>query len=271
MINEPSLFKTCQFSLFKKPAFADCDVLMSLQPHIKLENVDKICLLSGNPDRVPLIAKKLLNAQEVANHRGLIAYKGLTPNKKINVTILTTGMGAASNAIVMEEAYRSGGRIFIRIGSCGALQENHTLGTIFIPYGAIRDEQTSRQIIPLEYPAIANPDLYQLLMQSAKELHEEVPEGLVWTTDIYYTADESRNKKWRDYGALCVEMESGFLFSLHGLKQGIRIASILTADGNLNDHQNIYNGKITDRLQLFEEKVLKSIEITIHAIEKMNF
>ena len=244
---------------------------MFIQPHIKLEKVDKVCLVSGNPDRVPIIARHLINTQEVANHRGLLAYKGLTPTKHVPVTILTTGMGAASNAIIMEEAYKAGGRIFIRIGSCGSLQANYPLGTIFIPHGAIRDEQTSRQLIPLEYPAIADPDLYQLLRKSAKELHEATPHGLVWTTDIYYSNDESKTKVWQKFGALCVEMESGFLFSLHGLKPGIRIASILTADGNLYDHQSIYNGNISERLSLFEEKVRKSIEITFQAIENIDF
>ena len=242
---------------------------MSIMPHIKLEKVDTICLLSGNPDRVPTIANFLHNAKEVANHRGLIAYKGVTPNKQIPVTILTTGMGAASNAIILEEAYNAGGRIFIRIGSCGALQEKSQIGTIFIPHGAIRDEQTSRQLIPLEYPAVADPDLYQVLKNSARDLNEKVELGIVWTTDIYYSDDESKAKKWKKFGVSCLEMETGFLFSLHGLKQGIRIASILTADGNLNDHQSIYNGNVTERLQIFGEKVKKSIEITIHAIEKL--
>lgn len=244
---------------------------MSLQPHIKLEKVDRICLLSGNPDRVPVIAQHLSNAHEVAHHRSLRAFKGVTPTKNIPVTILTTGMGAASNAIVLEEAYKAGGRIFIRIGSCGALQADYPLGTIFIPHGAIRDEQTSRQLIPLEYPAVADPDLYQLLKNSAKELQEEVPQGLVWTTDIYYANDESKTEMWQKFGVLCVEMESAFLFSLHGLKPGIKVASILTADGNILDGQSIYNGNVSERLRLFNEKVQKSIEIVIHALENIDF
>ena len=243
---------------------------MPLQPHIKLEQVDEICLLSGNPDRVPKIAKHLQNAKEVANYRGLIAYKGVTPTKQIPVTILTTGMGAASTAITLEEAYKAGGRIFIRVGSCGALQEQHSLGTIFIPHGAIRDEQTSRQLIPLEYPAVADPELYQTLINSAKELQEEVPLGLVWTTDIYYDSDDSKLKLWYTYGAVCVEMESALLFSFQGLKQGIKVASILTADGNIQDHQSIYNGDTIKRVKFFREKVEKSIKITIHAIESIS-
>ena len=91
---------------------------VNLQPHIKLEKVDKVCLISGNPDRVSIIASYLKNSQEVAKYRGLVAFKGATPSKNVPVTVLTTGMGCPSTAIVLEEAYRAGGRIFIRIGSC---------------------------------------------------------------------------------------------------------------------------------------------------------
>ena len=53
-----------------------------LQPHIKLKDVDKICLIAGNPDRIPVIASYLKKSEKVAEHRGLIAYKGVTPIKK---------------------------------------------------------------------------------------------------------------------------------------------------------------------------------------------
>lgn len=240
-----------------------------LQFHIKLQNVDKFCLLSGNPDRVPKIASHLIESVEVANYRGLVAYKGKTPNKRIPVTILTTGMGAPSNAIVLEEAYRAGGRIFIRIGSCGSLTKKHPLGTIFIPHGAIRDEHTSVALVPIEVPAIAHPKLYQHLIESAKKMNIESPFGLVWTSDIYYSNDESINKKWREFGATCAEMESSFLFSLHALKPNIMVASILTADGELEEYQSIYNGDTEKRVQKFQESVRKTIEIVIQAIETL--
>ena len=241
----------------------------TIQPHIKLDQVDKFCLLSGNPDRVPKISQHLDNSLKVADYRGLVAYKGVTPNKNIPVTVLTTGMGAPSNAIVMEEAYRAGGRVFIRIGSCGSLSKKFPIGTIFIPHGAIRNEFTSAQLIPHEVPAIAHPELYQHLKNSAKSFNIETPFGLVWTTDIYYSDDESRIKKWRDVGATCVEMESSFLFSLHSVKPDIKVATILTADGDLEEYQNIYNGNTEERLKIFQESVKKTIDIAIKAIETM--
>ncbi|MFV2015108.1 MAG: hypothetical protein ACC656_06760 [Candidatus Heimdallarchaeota archaeon] len=238
-----------------------------LQPHIKLKEVDEICLLSGNPDRVPKIAESLIKSKKVAHYRGLVAYKGLTPNKSIPVTILTTGMGVPSNAIVVEEAYKAGGRIFIRIGSCGSLLNKYPLGTIFIPHGAIRNEYTSNQLVPQEIPAIANPKLYQLLKKSASFFNIDIPFGFVWTTDIYYSEDEKRVDKWIKYGANCVEMESSFLFSLQALKPDIQVATILTADGDLEKNQSIYTGDIQKRIEKFQKSIKKSIEIVIHTIE----
>jgi uridine phosphorylase len=238
-----------------------------LQPHIKVREVDRFCLLSGDPARVPIIAEKLINSRKVSNYRGLVAYKGLTPNKKIPVTALTTGMGAPSNAIVIEEAYKAGGRIFIRIGSCGSLSKKYSIGTIFIPHGAIRDDGTSPQMIPIEVPAIAHPELYYQLRDSAKDENVESPFGLVWTTGVYYSEDNERVTKWRDLGAVCVEMESSFLFSLHGLKPDIKVASILTSDGDLEEYQNIYNGDTETRIKVFRKSIELSIKIALHAIE----
>ena len=121
-----------------------------LQPHIKVDTVDPFCILSGNPDRVPVIGSYLKDCQEVARHRGLICMKGYTPKQSIPVTILTTGMGTGSSGIILEEAFRAGAKNFIRVGSTGALQngENMGIGSIFIPFGAIQDDGTSNKIIP---------------------------------------------------------------------------------------------------------------------------
>ena len=239
------------------------------QFHIKLKEVDRICLLSGNPDRVPKIAEQLVESREVANYRGLVAYKGFTPTKRIPITVLTTGMGAPSNGIVMEEAYRAGGRVFIRIGSCGSLKKELGIGTIFIPHGAIRNDGTSSQLVPIEIPAIAHPDLYQTLRLSAEHFSISPPFGLVWTNDIYYSEDMTRTKKWRDLGANCAEMESSFLFSMQALKSDIKVACILTADGELEEFQSTYNSEVKTGLTKFKKAIQKSIEIVIHAIESM--
>ncbi|MHA2362412.1 MAG: nucleoside phosphorylase [Candidatus Hodarchaeales archaeon] len=240
------------------------------QPHIRLTEVDKICLISGNPDRVPIIASFLIDATKIADHRGLVAYRGKTPKNEIPVTVLTTGMGCPSQAIVLEEAYRVGGRIFIRIGSTGSLQpgEDMGIGTIFIPHGAIRDEGTSPKFAPLEYPAVASPKIHYKLCQSAEKLGIPYKTGIVWSSDIYYAPNTDLYKKWAKLRAVCIEMESSTLFIFGSSKDDkIMTGTILTSDGNLEEGTNIYSGNVEENKKIFQEGVKKTIECVIEAIE----
>ena len=244
-----------------------------LQPHIKLAEVSQYCILTGNPDRVPLIASYLDHATKVADHRGLIAFKGVTKNKRVPVTILTTGMGTGSSALVLEEAFRAGGRDFLRIGSTGSLQPgaDHGIGSIYIPFGAIRDEGTSDRIAPPAVPAVAYPTLHSALIESAQELRINSTTGLIWTTDVYYQPDFDVFKKWAAFGATCVEMESSLLFTFCASKNyEARSATILISDGNLNEDKSIYVGDTEENIQKFNAGVEKSIRITLNAIEIIN-
>lgn len=239
------------------------------QPHIKVETVHPICLISGNPDRVPIIASYLEDAKKTAEHRGLIAYEGFTPKNRKPVSVLTTGMGGPTTAIVLEEAYNAGGRIFIRIGSCGSLVagDDHPIGTIYIPQGAIRAEGTSPQIVPIEVPAIATPNLQRALLHTAKQLNIDVKEGLVVSSDIYYSPDGSKYEQWVAYDGMSVEMESAVLFSYSRLKQGMQVATILTSDGNLQAGNDIYDTSKPENSHSFEKAVENTIKIVIQTID----
>ncbi len=244
---------------------------LSKQPHIKLKEVDRICLISGNPDRVPIIANYLQDSYLSAEHRGLVAYKGKTPKNKIPVTVLTTGMGCPSTAIVLEEAFRAGGRIFIRIGSTGSLIGGNDMGigAIFIPHAAIRNEGTSSQLAPLEVPAVATPRIYQALCAAANSLGVAYKTGMVWSTDIYYSDEPNHYAKYTSHGAVCIEMESSTLF-IFGSNKKIETGVILTSDGNLEDKVNVYTCDVEKNSKAFELGVKKSIECTVEAIESLS-
>ena len=240
------------------------------QPHIKLKSVDEFCIICGNPDRVSVIAGFLEESQKVAEHRGLVSYKGFTPKHHIPVTVLTTGMGCPSTAIVLEEAYRAGGRIFIRIGSCGSLQAGKEMGigAIFIPQAAVRNEGTSPELAPIEFPAAASPRIHRALCDSAKKMNIPFNLGVVWSTDIYYSPDPNTYQKWAQCGAVCVEMESSTLFIFGSIKK-VLTGTILTSDGNLEEKTNIYSGNVKENNSQFQTGVKKSIECAIEAIESL--
>ncbi|MFW9904947.1 MAG: nucleoside phosphorylase [Candidatus Thorarchaeota archaeon] len=237
-----------------------------MQPHLHLSEVHEICFLSGNPDRVPKIARLLTETEQVASNRGLVAFNGKTPNKKVSISILTTGMGCPSTAIILEEAFRAGGRVFIRIGSCGALKPGINIGDIVIPYAAVRDERTSLNFAPKKVPAISSPKIFQKLCESADKLKINYYPGIVWTTDIYYSSNHDEYQKWAYYGVNSVEMESALIF-IFGLLKKVKVGTILVVDGNLAEGTQKDEGNLGDINEIFQQGVENAVACAIRTVE----
>ncbi len=245
-----------------------------IQPHLRVGegDVTEIVIITGNPDRVPLIASFMRDATEVARYRGLVTYKGYTPGGT-GVTISGTGMGTASTHICVEELARLGARVFIRVGSCGGVDPAVRTGDVVVPIACVRDERTSLNYAPIEYPAVASPIWYSRLYHRVCELLplNRVHAGLCWTSDVYYTDPYSDQlPMWTRARVKCIEMESSLLFvfaSTHGLDA----ASILACDGNLHTGQKSEQKNDSEQSgeqdALFIEAVEKTILATIGAID----
>ena len=95
---------------------------MSLQYHVKLApgDVAPYVLLPGDPGRVPIVASYWDEAREVNRNREYVTYTGTYRGVPISCT--STGIGAPSTAIALEELARVGATTFVRIGTCGSLQ-----------------------------------------------------------------------------------------------------------------------------------------------------
>ncbi|MFX0117359.1 MAG: nucleoside phosphorylase [Candidatus Hodarchaeota archaeon] len=238
------------------------------QPHLHLSEVHKACLLCGNPDRVEKIAATLLEAELISKNRGLISFNGKTPKNKIPITVLTTGMGCPSTAIVLEEAYRAGARCLIRVGSTGAIQPGIRVGDILIPYAAIRDERTSLNLAPAEFPAIASPDVFRALEVAADDMKISTRTGIVWTTDIFYASNPTEYKRWSRCGAICVEMELSTIF-VFGSVRGIQTGGIVVVDGNLAEGTMKDSGSLGDTSGFFAEGEERAIAVAIVAVERL--
>ena len=113
--------------------------------------------MPGDPGRVPVIASFFDNAREVAFNREYRTFTGTVDG--IKVSACSTGIGCPSAAIAIEELIKCGADTFIRIGTCGALQREVKLGDLCITTAAVREEGTTRQYVPLSYPAVADLDV----------------------------------------------------------------------------------------------------------------
>ena len=157
------------------------------------ETVSKYVIFSGDPWRVEMLQKLLDNPKHVAFNREYNTYTGTYQG--IPVTISSTGIGAPSAAIAMEELYDCGMEVAIRMGTVMGLKEG-MLGKILIPNGAMRLESTSDTYVPKGYPAVASIDLINAMNQSAKNNNRKYLNGISATMDGFYSQmRESRLSK----------------------------------------------------------------------------
>jgi len=191
-------------------------------------NPPTLAILSGDPNRATLIAQtKLSNYKILSENRGLNSYLGWLPDGK-PVLSCTSGMGAPSMSIVVNELVQVGIRSVIRVGTCGSIQENVLPGSVAISKAALCRQGAANDIAPPEYPASADPFLTVALVEAAKNLNIEYALGITASVDTFYEGQErtaSANphllrslqgitEEYRNLKVINYEMEAGTLFKM---------------------------------------------------------
>ena len=146
--------------------------------------IGKYVLLTGDPDRVPEIAAHLEHSRKVAQKREFTTYTGAL--ECVPVSVISTGIGGPSAVIAMEECVALCAHTMIRIGTCGGMQPELIPGTLILPTGAIRMEGTTREYLPLEFPAVPDFDLLCSLTAAAAERGCRYRTGVVQCKDSFY-------------------------------------------------------------------------------------
>ena len=185
------------------------------------QDIGKYVILPGDPKRCAKIAEFLTDAKQVADNREFTTYTGTLDGVRVSVT--STGIGGPSASIAMEELYRCGADTFVRIGTCGGMQTEIKSGDIVIATAAVRMEGTSREYAPIEYPAVANLDVTNALVEAAKEKGFIYHTGVVQSKDSFYGQHEpeampagyeliNKWEAWKKLGCLASEMETAALY-----------------------------------------------------------
>ena len=190
-----------------------------------------VAVLSGDPERARLIADSYFqDARMLSEHRGLNSYLGTLPNGR-PILSCTSGMGAPSLSIVVNELVQVGVRQIIRIGTCGSIQEHVLPGSIVITRASLCRQGAAADIAPVEYPAAADPFLTVALANAARELQVDYHVGITASVDTFYEGQErsesanphllrslrGMNEEYRHLNVLNYEMESGTLFKMGGV------------------------------------------------------
>ena len=206
------------------------------QFHIDLVpgDVGRYCLLPGDPGRCEKIAKYFDNPVHVATNREYVTYTGTLLGEKVSVC--STGIGGASASIAMEELANIGVDTFLRVGTCGGIDLDVKSGDVVIATGAIRMEGTSREYAPIEFPAVADLEVTNAIVDAAKAMGKCWHAGVVQCKDSFYgqhspetmpVSYELLNKweAWKRLGVKASEMESAALFTVAAYRK-VRCGSV---------------------------------------------
>lgn len=96
--------------------------------HTNKDNVGGYVIVTGDPGRCKSIAQYLDDPELIASNREYTTYTGKL----------------------------CGAHTLIRVGTCGGIQLDVKGGDLIIATGAIRMEGTTKEYVPVEFPAVAN-------------------------------------------------------------------------------------------------------------------
>ena len=215
-----------------------------MQYHIacKPGDVARYVLMPGDPARVNVLSSFWEERREIAYHREFKTHTGKYWGVGISAT--STGIGAPSAIIALEELARIGADTFIRVGSTGAIQENIEIGDLIISSAAVRLEGTSKEYVRVEYPASADYEVLLALIEAAENEGMNYHVGITASTDSFYLGqgrpgfggyEQSFSRRILDdlrrANVLNFEMEAAAIFTVSNI-YGLRAGSIAVVFAN---------------------------------------
>lgn len=235
-------------------------------PHIGAKKGDfaKTVLMPGDPLRSKYIAEKYLEDRVLVNDvRGVQGYTGYYNGTKVSV--MASGMGMPSMGIYSYELF-DGYDVenIIRIGSAGAISNDMKVRDLVVGMSACYDSNFASQYnLPGTYSAAANFDLLNAMVDVIKKGSFSYHVGSIVSTEAYYTADESANKKWASMGVLAVEMEAAALY-MNAAYLGKRAICLCTCSNHLFTGEEL---PAEDRQTTFNEMIKVAFDTAVE-IEK---
>lgn len=208
-------------------------------PHIKAENGDfaETVLMPGDPLRAQFIAENFMtDAIQVNTVRGMLGYTGTYQGHRLSV--MGSGMGIPSMSIYSTELITQFGvKNLIRIGSCGALQDDIQLKDVIIAMGASTDSGANRaRVAGYDFAAIADYHLLECAVGATRDAGKSPRVGNVFSADLFYTPVDGIMQTLAKMGILAVEMEAAGLYGV-AAEYGANALAILTVSDHIIRHE----------------------------------
>lgn len=228
------------------------------------DSLPEYVLLPGDPARAAAIASRLEGAEELAYNREYRTFVG--EHDGIRIAVVSTGVGASGAAAAFEEAIMAGAGTLIRVGTTGSLQDAVKTGDIIVATAAVRNDGVANQLLPVEFPAAADLNVSDSLIEAARSHEGRFHCGVVGTVGAFYKGQLDLGLDWMSQaGVLSVEMECATLFVVAALR-GVRAGAILAVDG---DAREASGGDYDPHREVVCRAVSQEIDIVLEAVRRL--
>lgn len=187
---------------------------MSIHISATPEEIAPVVLLAGDPLRAKHIAHSSLTGPKlVSETRNCLFFTGLYKDRP--VTVGASGMGCPSIGIYSYELYTAYNvDTIIRIGTCGAYDPEMQLFDVINVDKAVSESTFALHAWGNPHAIIEHQGpVFDTINAVAAKKEMTVRQGVIHSSDVFYTNQEGFPPLAMQHGCLAVEMESFALFA----------------------------------------------------------
>ena len=234
----------------------DLTAMVQLRP----QDVGKYAIVPGPKDRLDVLLKKLENPVKNFSFMEYTMYTGTSHG--IKITAINGGRFSTDTSITTEVMCNAQIQNIIRIGTCGALNENIKIGDIVVVDQVIRGDGVTPYYVDKDFKTIADKKISDTLYSVAKDMGVQVHRGITWTTDALLRETKALIEEKRKEGAIAVDMVSSALLTIAQTYQ-IKAGSILAVS------DNVITGEMGFMNPLYYMAETKLIEIALETVNRL--
>ncbi|MDD5730783.1 MAG: hypothetical protein PHN57_06620 [Candidatus Omnitrophica bacterium] len=234
----------------------DLTQMVQLRP----QDVAKYAIVPGPRDRLDVLMKKLENPVKNFSFMEYTMYTGSFQG--IKVTVINGGRFSTDTSITAEVMCNAGIPNIIRIGTCGALDENIKVGDLVVVDKVIRGDGVTPYYVDKDFKTQGDKEITDTLYNVAKDLGANVHRGLTWTTDALLRETREIVEAKRKEGAIAVDMVSSALLTI-AQTYNVKAGSILAVS------DNVITGEMGFMNPLYYMAETKLIEIALETVKRL--
>jgi uridine phosphorylase len=235
----------------------DLTEMVQLRP----QDVERYAIVPGPRDRLDVLMKKIENPVRNFSFMEYTMYTGMYQG--IKLTAINGGRFSTDTAITSEVMCNAQIKNIIRIGTCGALDENIKVGDLVIVDRVLRGDGVTPYYVDSDFNTVADTTITDTLYDVAGGMGATVHRGLVWTTDALLRETRAIVEAKRKEGARAVDMVSSTLLTIAQIYK-VAAGSILAVS------DNVITGEMGFMNPMYYMAETKLIEIALETVKRLD-